>query len=81
MEKKWFVYILECNDGSFYTGVTNDIESRMKVHVSGKGSRCVAARGFKRLLKSRECGSKSEAFRFECEVKGLKKSEKLGWFG
>lgn len=80
MEKKWFVYILECCDGSFYTGVTNDIETRMKVHASGKGSKCVSAKGFKCLLRSRECCDKNEAFRFEYEIKQLKKNEKLAWF-
>ena len=34
----WYIYILECLDGSYYTGVTNNLEKRMKTHQSGKGS-------------------------------------------
>ena len=39
MKKQWYVYILECQDGSFYTGVTNDVDARMKAHTEGKGSK------------------------------------------
>ena len=45
--KKWYVYILECQDGSFYTGVTNDVDARMKAHAEGKGSKYVYRKGFK----------------------------------
>lgn len=79
-EKKWFVYILECSDGSFYTGVTNDLDKRMGVHASGKGSKYVREKGFRKLLRSMECKDKSEACRFEYEIKQLPRSEKMGWF-
>ena len=48
--KSWCVYILECQDGSFYTGITNDLEKRMNTHKSGKGSKYVKIKGFKRVL-------------------------------
>lgn len=76
----WFVYILECCDGSYYTGVTNDIEARMKKHLSGKGSKYVFQKGFKKLLYSLPCSSKSDACKKEYFIKGLPKSEKLNWF-
>lgn len=79
-EKPWFVYILECKDGSFYTGVTNDLEKRMKIHAKGKGSKYVAKKGFKQLLKFRQCADKSESCKFEYEIKQLPRSEKLIWF-
>ena len=44
MKKPWFVYILECQDGSFYTGITNNISKRMKVHNKGNGSKYVRSR-------------------------------------
>ena len=50
MEKKWFVYILECKDGTYYTGTSNDVEVRMETHAKGKGSKYVCRRGFKRLF-------------------------------
>ena len=51
MEKQWYVYILECQDGSFYTGVTNDVDVRMNAHATGKGSKYVYKKGFKKLLR------------------------------
>ena len=80
MEKKWCVYILECGDGSFYTGVTNDVNKRMKAHADGKGSKCVRRKGFKELLRVKECVDKSDACKCECVIKKLPRNEKLGWF-
>ncbi len=80
MEKKWFVYILECQDGSYYTGVSNDLEKRMKIHASGKGSKYVARKGFKYLLASKECLDKSDACKAEYWIKQLPREEKLNWF-
>jgi len=80
MDKKWFVYILECSDGSFYTGVTNDVEKRMETHKSGKGSKYVHRKGFGKLLISKECESKSDACKFEYQIKQLPREEKLDWF-
>ena len=61
MDKNWCVYILECMDGSFYTGATNDVNNRMKAHANGKGSKYVYKKGFKQLLKSKPCLDKSDA--------------------
>jgi putative endonuclease len=80
MGKKWCVYILECCDGSFYTGVTNDVDARMNTHATGKGSKYVCKKGFKKLLKAKPCKNKSEACKFEYEIKHLPRNEKLNWF-
>jgi len=80
MEKKWYVYILECGDGSFYTGVTIDVDARMKVHATGKGSKCVRRKGFKKLLRVKLCKDKSDACKCECKIKKLHRSQKLAWF-
>jgi len=79
-EKPWFVYILECLDGSFYTGITNNITKRMAAHSSGKGSKYVKNKGFKQILHSKECANRSEASKFEYEIKQLPRNEKLNWF-
>ena len=78
--KTWHTYILECQDGSLYTGVTNDIDKRMKEHANGKGSKYVRVKGFKRLLKSKLCKDRAEACRFEYAIKKLPRDEKLTWF-
>jgi putative endonuclease len=80
MKKQWNVYILECQDGSFYTGVTNDIDARMNAHAKGKGSKYVYKKGFKRLLRAKPCKDKSEACKCEYAIKKLLRGEKLGWF-
>ena len=80
MKKQWYVYILECQDGSFYTGVTNNIDARMKAHAKGKGSKYVYQKGFKRLLQTKSCKNKSEACKYEYVIKQLPKNKKLSWF-
>ena len=80
MEKHWFVYLLECSDGSFYCGITNDLDKRMQTHIDGKGSKYVARKGFKKLLKTKQCKNRSDASKAECHIKTLKKFEKLDWF-
>ena len=77
--KTWYVYILECMDGTFYTGVTNDIDNRMKAHANGTGSKYVNRKGFKKLLRVKECADKSDACKCEYQIKQLSRWEKLDW--
>lgn len=46
---KWYVYIIECLDGLYYTGITWNIDIRLEQHKIGKGSKFTAKHGFKRL--------------------------------
>ena len=80
-EKQWVIYILECLDGSYYTGITNDIDKRMKVHALGDGSKYVRRRGFSHLIATKDCVDRSDASKAECFVKTLPRCEKVGWFG
>ncbi len=80
IKKKWFVYILECEDSSYYTGVTNDVDKRMKTHAKGKGSKCVCGKGFKKLLLAKSCKNKSDAHKCEYAIKQLPRNKKLSWF-
>ena len=79
IHESWFVYILECKDGSFYTGVTKSLEKRMKLHKDGKGSKYVKIKGFKKLLFSKECKNRSSAQKEESYIKTLPKYEKLSY--
>jgi len=76
----WFVYILECQDGSYYTGITKDIDKRMKAHTEGKGSKYVYKKGFRKLLFAKPCGNKSNACKCEYHIKKLPRNQKLDWF-
>lgn len=76
MEKMWFVYILRCGDGTFYTGIATDVEKRLAVHRSGKGAKYTRGRGPLELIYREECGSHSDALRRELEIKALSRGEK-----
>ncbi len=46
---QWYVYIIECSDGLYYTGMTYNLEKRLEQHSAGKGSRFTSKHGFKAL--------------------------------
>ena len=71
MEKKDCVYILECNDGTLYTGWTNDIDKRFKAHNDGKGAKYTKGRRPLKLVYLEELETKSEALKRENEKKLL----------
>ena len=65
----YFVYILECFDGSLYTGYTNDLERRLKAHNDGKGAKYTKTRLPVRLLYSEAYDSKKDAMSREWHIK------------
>jgi putative endonuclease len=75
-ENPWMVYILECQDGSFYTGVTNDIERRQLQHNEGTASRYTRSRRPVVLRYKEACGSRSDALIRECALRLLSRKEK-----
>ncbi|MBT4175211.1 GIY-YIG nuclease family protein [archaeon] len=76
----WYVYILECMDDSLYTGITNDVDKRMKAHKSGKGSKYVKWKKFGRLLHTISVSDKSSAAKLEYKIKQLERNEKITFF-
>ena len=77
MEKQWVLYILECRDGTLYTGITDDLERRIKAHNSGKGAKYTRGRGPLLLRYQEPCPDKSSALRREREIKALSRKAKL----
>jgi predicted GIY-YIG superfamily endonuclease len=75
-EQPWFVYILECSDGSFYTGITNDLERRQQQHNDGTASRYTRSRRPVILRYHETCQSRSEALIRECSLRLLTRKEK-----
>ena len=63
MEKKHYVYILECADGTLYTGYTTDPDRRAKVHNSGKGAKYTSSRLPVEIIYTEEFDDKVEAQR------------------
>ena len=72
----WSLYILQCRDGSFYTGITNHLERRLQMHRDGKASRYTRTRRPVEMLYSETCGDRSSALIRECEVKEWPKKKK-----
>lgn len=64
-----YTYILECGDGSLYTGWTNDLVRRMKAHNAGRGAKYTRSRLPVRLLYFEEFASRQEALRREWQIK------------
>ena len=76
MKKKDCVYILECNDGTLYTGWTNDIDKRFKAHNDGKGAKYTKGRRPLKLVYLEELETKSEALKRENKKKKMTKDKK-----
>lgn len=75
-EQPWFVYILECSDGSFYTGVTNNIERRQQQHNEGTASRYTRSRRPVVVRYQEICDSRSHALIRECSLRLLSRKQK-----
>lgn len=72
-----YTYILECRDGSLYTGWTNHLENRIKAHNAGKGAKYTKSRLPVKLVYVETFGTKEEAMRREYAIKHMKRKEKL----
>ena len=77
MEKVWFVYILQCSDGTLYTGITNDLERRIQMHSNGDGAKYTRGRGPLVLRYVEKIESYSSALRREYAIKQLSRKQKL----
>lgn len=73
----FIVYILECSDRSLYTGYTNSLKERLKLHNSGKASKYTRSRLPVEIVYFEEFQTKGEAMSRECEIKALKRPEKI----
>jgi predicted GIY-YIG superfamily endonuclease len=62
-QKTWFVYLIECVDGSLYTGITVDLESRFKAHREGRGARYMRLHPPLRMLAAEAHPDRSSAAR------------------
>lgn len=73
----WFVYMLQCKDGSLYTGYTDDVQRRLAVHSAGKGAKYTRSRLPVELVYQEELPDKSAALRREAAIKKLTRRQKL----
>ena len=72
----WYLYILECNNSSYYTGVTTDIPKRINLHNSGKGAKYTRSHRPVKLVYYEMYDTESEARRREQEIKSWRREKK-----
>lgn len=72
-----YVYIVECSDGTFYTGWTNDLEKRIAMHSQGCGAKYTRGRGPVKLIYYEKFQDKKDAMKREYEIKRLTRKSKL----
>ena len=73
----WFIYILECSDGTLYTGITNDLDKRIEKHNNGTGAKYTRGRGPVSLKWFCGAEDKSEASKIEYRIKKLTRKKKI----
>lgn len=72
----WFVYILRCADGTFYTGVTTDVQRRLTEHNAGTGAKYTRSRGPLTCVWQGSATSRSTACKREAALKRLSRADK-----
>ncbi len=76
----WYVYLIECRDGSLYTGISNDVERRYARHVAGTGARYTRSHPPLRLLGCIEQADRGSALKAEHAVRKLAPTRKRQLF-
>lgn len=74
--KSYYVYLLECSDGTLYCGYTDDLDKRVKIHNSGRGAKYTRGRIPVRTVYYEELSDKSAALKREAEIKKMSRKEK-----
>ena len=74
---KWVLYILECCDGTLYTGISNDVERRLSEHQNGRGAKYTRGRRPVKLVYFEEYVDRSDASKREMEIKRMSRATKL----
>lgn len=77
---EWFVYLLRCGDQSLYTGITKDVDARLKAHREGKGAKYTRGRGPIELIDSQGPYEHKAALFLERSLKRLPRDQKIPKF-
>ena len=73
----YFVYLLQCKNGSLYTGITTDVDRRFLEHRNGEGGHYTRANGALKMLYTEKFKNRSLATKRELEIKGWPRNKKL----
>ena len=73
----YFVYLIECDDKSIYTGITTDIQRRFNEHKNKKGGHYTRSKQVVRILHIEQFETRAEALKREAQIKGWRREKKL----
>ena len=76
----WVLYLLECENGSYYAGITTDLERRFAEHVFGVGARYTRSHPPRRVVAVKAYSDRASASRAEAALKKLPRAEKVAFF-
>ncbi len=76
---QWWLYLIECSNGAFYAGISNDVERRYAAHVAGRGAKYTRAFPPVKLLGVRVYEDRSAASKAEFAVRKLTRPQKLAF--
>lgn len=75
-DARWHLYLVRCDDGSLYTGISTDVPRRLDQHRNNRGAKRLKGRKSLQLVYSREIGDRGTAQRVEHRVKQLSRAQK-----
>ena len=75
----WYLYLLECRNGSYYAGISNDVEARFQAHLAGKGAKYTRANPPVKVLAMRAYPDRAAASKAEWQLKRQPRERKLAW--
>ena len=78
--QNWVLSLLECNNGAYYAGITNNLEARFSAHLAGKGARYTRANPPTQILATKPYPDRSSASVAEAQLKSLPRHKKLQYF-
>lgn len=73
---QWFLYIIQTEEQTLYTGITTNVERRLALHQTGKGAKYVKGRGTLTVMYQIEVESRSQALKLEYRIKQLTRTKK-----
>lgn len=73
----WFVYVIQCVDGSFYTGSTNNLKKRFLEHKNGVGGRYTRSHKPVKIIYFEKLPTRSKALKREAQIKSWSKGKKI----
>lgn len=76
----YFVYIIECKDGSLYTGITTNVDRRFSEHKNGRGGHYTSSKEVSKIVYTEEHSDRSSALKREAQIKSWRREKKMTLF-